>query len=270
MSLRRSFIMMAGSGFDSDARAYMDAITSTGVSIPSIDKTTINTLFVSLKTAGLYSKFAAIYPIYGGTASSHLFNALNPVNTTAAYRINWGGLITHSATGALPLETGATGDTNYVATNINYGSIGYYSGSSGIYHTSGFPSIMGATNSTSRTVGLIIRRSGDLGAAIWGADATAAVSASGVTDGSGWFMTSRENINLLRFKRNKVTLATNTSTETGTMPSTNVKLFNYSGADGELRECRFATIANQPLTSAEEDTLYDIIQAFNTGLGRAV
>lgn len=269
MSLRRSFIMMAGSGFDLDARAYMDAVTAVGVTIPSGHKTLINSMFLSLKAEGIYSKLPAIYPIYGGIDAAHSFNAKNPLVSTSAYYIDWGGTMVHSSTGVLPTDISATGDTNYVPTNINYGSIGYYSGSSGVYHTSGFPSIMGATNSTSRTTGLIIRRSGDIGAAIWGADATAAVTSS-VTDGSGWFMASRENINLLRFKRNKVTLASNTTTEAGTLPSATIKLFNYSGTDGELRECRFATIGDQALTSSEEDTLYDIIQAFNTGLGRAV
>ena len=81
---------------DSDAQAF---ITATGIS--GTNATAINQLVIDLKNANIWSKMKAVYPIIGGTATSHKFNLINPADTNAAFRLVFAGGVTHSATGIL-------------------------------------------------------------------------------------------------------------------------------------------------------------------------
>ena len=53
--------------FDADAQAFITAAAITNAN----QQTAINTLVVSLKSYGLWTKMKAIYPFVGGSASSH-------------------------------------------------------------------------------------------------------------------------------------------------------------------------------------------------------
>jgi hypothetical protein len=61
---------------DPDALIYMNALNSVGGGSTFVyDPSIINQLFVSLKTAGLYDKMEAFYPMIGNAASSQRLNA---------------------------------------------------------------------------------------------------------------------------------------------------------------------------------------------------
>jgi hypothetical protein len=77
---------------DTDANLYLSAVVDAGGSgiTPSISAATTN-LFISLKSAGLYNKIYALYPMLGGIAGSCKFNAVNPVDTDAAFRLAFAG-----------------------------------------------------------------------------------------------------------------------------------------------------------------------------------
>ena len=112
----------SGGGFDIDATAYLNALaipndgnvfspyTLTGSQIWTLT----NNLFVGLKTDGIYTKIKAMYPMLGGTASLHKFNAVNPLDTDAAFRLTFNGGWTHSATGAK-----GNGVDGYAETHFN-------------------------------------------------------------------------------------------------------------------------------------------------------
>ena len=91
----------AGGGapsYDPDAQAFIDAAGLTDTT----QKNAINTLVVDLKADSLWTKFYALYPFVGGTASTHKWNLVNPLDTDAAYRLTEianGGSIAHSSTG---------------------------------------------------------------------------------------------------------------------------------------------------------------------------
>jgi hypothetical protein len=51
----------------------------------------------------------AIYPMVGGSSTSHSYNLRN----TAQYQITWNGGITHSSTGVLPNGTNGYGQTGF-------------------------------------------------------------------------------------------------------------------------------------------------------------
>ena len=58
-----------GGGNDADAQAF---ITASGIS--GTEATAINTLVVNLKSANIWTKMKALYPMVGGTATSCKFN----------------------------------------------------------------------------------------------------------------------------------------------------------------------------------------------------
>ena len=92
---------------DPDAFAFL---TATGITDPTISSAIIN-LVISLKNFGIWTKMYAIYPMVGGTAFTNKFNLINPLDTNAAFRLNFVGGWTHSANGALPNGTNAYADT---------------------------------------------------------------------------------------------------------------------------------------------------------------
>jgi len=61
---------------DPDAQAF---ITAAGITNPT-QQSAINTLVVNLKGYSIWTKFKAIYPVVGGSASSHAVNLKTPGN----------------------------------------------------------------------------------------------------------------------------------------------------------------------------------------------
>lgn len=114
--------------YDSDAQAFIDAVGTLTVG----EEVVINNLVLELKSYSLWSLMSAIYPIIGGTASAHKFNLKNPLDTNAAFRLNFvnnGGSWVHSSTGAKP-SGGAYADTFFNATSNllqNDNHISFYS-----------------------------------------------------------------------------------------------------------------------------------------------
>jgi hypothetical protein len=92
---------------DNDARAFIEAAGI--VSDTQIEA--IDTLVINLKSYGLWTKMKAIYPMVGGTATSHRFNLKDPRNVNAAFRLTFNGGWTHSQTGAQPNGTNAYAET---------------------------------------------------------------------------------------------------------------------------------------------------------------
>lgn len=75
----------SGSGFDDDAQLYID---NAGVT-DQTEKDAANQIFLDIKDGGYYSKMKALYLFLGGTADTCKYNAVNPLDTNAAYRLTW-------------------------------------------------------------------------------------------------------------------------------------------------------------------------------------
>ena len=87
-------MMPKAPAYDADAQAF---ITATGIS--GTNASAINTLVIDLKAASIWTKMKAIYPIVGGSATSHKFNLKDPRDLDAAYRLVFAGGVTHSSNG---------------------------------------------------------------------------------------------------------------------------------------------------------------------------
>lgn len=95
--LTNQSILAGGGGpaVDTDAQAF---ITAASITDPT-QQTAINDLVIGLKADGLWTSARAIYPFVGGTSTTHKWNLRNPLDTNAAFRLTFGGGITHSSSG---------------------------------------------------------------------------------------------------------------------------------------------------------------------------
>jgi hypothetical protein len=97
-----------------EAQSYLSAVVSAGgTGITSTVSAATITLFTSLVSSGIYSKLDFMYPIIGGNVNGHKFNALNPLDTNAAFRLTFFGGWTHSSTGMQGNGSNAYANTYY-------------------------------------------------------------------------------------------------------------------------------------------------------------
>lgn len=112
----------SGAAVDPDAQAF---ITAAGITDPT-QQSAINTLVTDLKGYSIWTKFKAIYPICGGSASSHAVNLVTPGTYNMTFATGW----THSSTGMTPNGTSAYANTSLVPNSVlslNSTHISYYS-----------------------------------------------------------------------------------------------------------------------------------------------
>lgn len=268
-----SFItpIMGKSLYDADAQAF---ITATGIT-DAIQQRAITTLVIALKNASIWTKFYAIYPMVGGTATTHKYNLKNPLNTDAAFRLSFLGGWTHSSTGALPNGTTGYADTFIVPNTVmgaNSAHLSYYSRTNSAV-TNEIP--MGVTLPLGGTgLNLVIRRPANVNSfratettLFTGLVNSTSTDSRGLTSGSITASNSR------KIYKNGSLLATNSSTITWQRSTQKIFLgaANESGTANYFtdKECAFAGVASG-LSDAEETSLYTAVQAMQTSLSRQV
>ncbi len=101
----------SGGSDDADAVAYD---TAAGIT-DTAQKAAINQLYVSLKSAGVYTKLKAGWLFATGSATKAKFNLKNPANTDAAFRLSIPTEWTFAKTGATSATRGA--DTHLIPAN---------------------------------------------------------------------------------------------------------------------------------------------------------
>jgi hypothetical protein len=246
------------SSLDPDAQAF---ITAAAITNPT-QQTAINTLVVSLKANGIWSKMKALYPFVGGSAASHKYNLKDPRDLNAAYRLVFSGGWTHSSTGALPNGTNAFADTflnnnvlgqndnhisGYSRTNSSTGSTIIASWNSG-FGTSIYPLQFGGFffNNNSPTQSAILN-----------------------TDSRGFFLNTRRNATQILSQKNLTqNITLNAST---THITTSFKISRTGDANAEYSNRELALISiGDGLTDTEATNLYTSVQTFQTTLGRQV
>lgn len=81
--------------YDPDAKLYIDA----NGTLTEDQAILWNDFVLTGKADGWWSKARALYPLIGGTAATHKWNAVNPVDTDAGFRLAYTNTPTHSANG---------------------------------------------------------------------------------------------------------------------------------------------------------------------------
>lgn len=107
-------VCQTASTVDADVTAFCAA---TGI-VDATQVSALDTLVKGLKSASLWDKMQALYPMVGSTSNTHKFNLKNPQDTNAAYRLNFVGSWAHTTTGAKP-TAGGYANTNYITSTEN-------------------------------------------------------------------------------------------------------------------------------------------------------
>jgi len=261
--------------YDADAQAFITAAVITDVT----QQGAINTLVLALKGYSIWTKFKAIYPIVGGTASQHKFNLKDPRDLDVAFRLTYATGFTHSATGMLPNGTSAFGNT-FLAGNlltVSNQAMSYYSRTNtsaavNMYEVGYIPATIYrnglGVRSTFRSVA---NRSVSDIALIAG---TGAAILANNLDSTGFYIANRNSNVDNKIHKNGVIVGINTSSiGTPTTSSLNyyISASNSNGTANNFsnRECAFASIGDG-LTDTDASNLYTAVQAYQTTLSRQV
>jgi hypothetical protein len=120
LGTKRASVILA-----SDAQAFL---TATGITNPT-EVDALKQLVLDLKTNNLWSNMYAIYPVLGGTATTHKYNLKDPQDLDSSYRLTFSSGWTHSSNGMTP-NGSAYADTHLIpsAVQTQYNTAyGYYS-----------------------------------------------------------------------------------------------------------------------------------------------
>lgn len=102
--------------YDRDAQAFIDAVNSVST-LPTVIEDEINTLTLAFKSAGVWTKGRAGYPLVGGTALSIKWNLFNPVDSDPAFRLTPVGSPTSSYNGISTNGTSSYYNTHLIPTS---------------------------------------------------------------------------------------------------------------------------------------------------------
>jgi hypothetical protein len=256
------------------AQAYLSAVVSaggTGINA-SVSAATI-TMFQSIYSNGLQNGMIFMYPFLGSNAAGHKFNALNPVDTDAAYRLTFNGGWTQSSSGATPNGTNAWADTYFGPTTlssltISAGTMGFYCGN----NTSGLCAIGGGGSGASNNYWAFYPRSGggNMGALGWESSVGATTTSTIPNSLGGLHFTRSGTTTTLQYYRRGVfveSVSVNANAKAGN--SLYLGALNQADTANQFSPFRHQfTYAHTGLTASQITTLDGIIQTYQTSLGR--
>jgi hypothetical protein len=239
--------------------------TATGITDPTIQGA-VSDLVDDLKTASIWNKLHAIYPLVGGTATTHKYNLKDPQDSDAAFRLTFAGTHTHNSNGVTPTSgTGNYADTHFVP-NSQFST----SASLGFYSRSNFTTdeqLLGAYQVTDDA--FQISQYDDFG--YFQVGNTEIAEPIAPSNWSRLLVASRVSTAVERY-RDGTSFDTATSTFDKTCPNS-IFLFgrnNGSGSDSPCSiACSFAFIGDG-LSDAEVSALNTAVNAFQAALSRNV
>jgi hypothetical protein len=257
-------LTVTAAGFDADAQAFFNRVTTAGGTLTTTEQNAVNTLVIALKADGLWTKMKAIYPMVGASAAACSRNLKSD---------NFNGTFTAGVTFA---NTGIKGNgtSSYMDTGINLSidlnqnntHVSVYSRSN---NQGGFSSFGAYSGSNLNALFLYMYL---IGAAYYNI----------FTDGGNNFFgsaTTALRMRILnRINSTTVNYFTNLSKQTVTANSTtgaNLNIFllannaNGIAAQFDVKENAFYSFGDG-LTDTEANNFYTRVQAFQTTLSRQV
>lgn len=265
--------------YDADAAAFFTAASITNTT----QKSAVNTLVLSLKSANIWSKMRALYPVVGGVASAHAVNLKTPGTYNLTFATGW----THASTGMTPngatyADTFLIPSTVFANTNLHFS---FYSKTTtnlgntdiGAFWTDSpgtFPTINTAVQI------LVAGRSIDNNSVGYIANEDTNRIIYPQTNASGMFVLSRIANNALKLFQNNTLKQTNTvinSTAFNKLAQNKIFIsaLNYRDSTGisvlnyGAKQCAFASIGDG-LTDTDATNFYNAVQTYQTTLSRQV
>ena len=253
-------LMPKTAGFDPDAQAFITAAAITDVT----QQNAINTLVVDLKGYSIWTKFKAIYPIVGGSASSHKYNLKDPRDLDAAFRLNYAVGWTHSATGMTP--NGATWADTFLtpstSLSLNSTHISYYSRTQ---VTSGFQVEMGSISGSNQLYAIYYYNAGFRYTAV----NNSGTVATALPNTTGLLIENRRNATQTQSYKSGSLFQTLTVNSVG-LNTLKIYLGVANGlGPNSTKQCAFASIGDG-LTDTDAANFYTAVQAYQTTLGRSI
>jgi uncharacterized delta-60 repeat protein len=260
--------------FDADAQAFLDEVIGQGGTVDATISAATNTLYTDIKIGGLWGNLIAFYPYVGGVANAHSIDG-----KSLSFPITFSGGWTHNVSGATPNGTdGWAESTLTTAEYITYESCLFtYLGttaSSGLGYvldigwrydggtSSQFHSYIGGNECTDTNSYFYM---------YGGGSQSTTLTTTDIPSGIGAFAFNRTSDSVANVWVNGVKEATNTNTITSTLPGGNLRLPDTT--DGfhtySPRRHQFDVVA-QGLTDTKMTNLFNIVNAYQTSLGRNV
>ena len=241
---------------DPDVAAFLLATSITD----SVIQGAIEQLVGNLKGYSLWAKMLAIYPLVGGTATTHKWNLKNPLDTNNAYRLVFNGGVTHNSNGI----TG-NGSNAYASTFLQDASLNIDNKHISMYQRNillGSNVSMGAGTSADNR--FYLNLSGQNYSTLGMFQSPVAV----INPQRGMFTMSKTISGAFTYYQNSLTPVTKTGTNASSI-DTYILLAQTGGADPSAANLSFASIG-QGISGTEAANLYTAVQAFQTTLGRQV
>jgi hypothetical protein len=252
-----------------DAQAF---ITAAAITDPT-QQSAINTLVLDLKGYNIWTKMKAVYPMVGGTSSTHKWNLKDARDLDAAFRLVFSGGWTHSSTGATPNGTNGWADTfvktgTDLALNSTHVSV-YLRTDTAAADKIAIANCFGAA---SFELSLFVKHSGN---GTSHRNNTNTPSNFSDTDSRGFYIGNRNSSTQQKIIKNTTinTFNVNSIATTNTFTINISSALQASGSGGRAyydnKELAFSSIGDG-LTDTEAANFYTAVQAFQTTLGRQV
>jgi hypothetical protein len=244
---------------DPNAQAF---ITAAGITDPT-QINAVNYWFTEVKKiTGLYAKIRAAYLLVGGSATAHKFNAVNPLDTDAAYRVTWNGGITHNANGITGNGINADG-TTYVNPSLigatNNQTMGFYCRTNNVGNYTEMGALSGGLYCSASA-----RYTGNVGYY----DINGYGSSLASTNGQGMHQAKRTSGTIVRVLKNGSFTNLTNNTAVG-RPNTSIRLLSLTGVSYSVNNLAYAFFADE-LSDSEMQAHESIVIAYQTLLGRNV
>lgn len=247
-------------GLDANAQSF---ITTAGIT-DNTQKSAINTLVLGLKSNNIWSKIYALYPMVGGTSTTHKYNLINP----ATYTLTFSGTWTHNANGALP-----NGTTGYAQTGLIPSAVQTTDNTSVFYFSRADANnnsvVIGVTTSATSQERIQPRNAGNAASPHY---SSTNQPSGAVPDSVGLFIASKTASNNAFIQKQRSIVNTST-TCAGTLPTHQIYIGAANGAgtasNFTTRGCIGAGIG-KGLTTSECTILNNLLEQFNYTIGRVV
>ncbi len=261
-------LTVQAAGFDADAQAFFNRVTTAGGTLTTTEQNAVNTLVVQMKADGIWTKMKAIYPMVGASAAACAQN-LKSASFTGTFSSGW----TFASTGIKPNGTSAFMDTNLkpsVTMSNYFAHLGFYNRTDsnliGIdigCFTSGLGDnyFLQCYFSTLNRARAAVQRYGN-------------VASFTFISKLGFFVGNTIANNNTKIYQNGILRNTNTSSDNAGRPAINIFIGAINNEVNNAiqysnRECAFASIGDG-LTDTEAANFYTAVQAFQTTLNRQV
>jgi hypothetical protein len=253
----------SGGGFDADAQAFFDRVTTAGGTLTTTEKNATNQLVLDMKSAGIWSSMKAIYPMVGASAAACAQN-LKSSSFTGTFTSGW----TFASTGVTPNGTSAYMNTGLAPSgnlSLNSTHLSYYSRT----NISAGQVEIGLTDTAATTHCYLIYSYSGTGYSALNSTEGARTSAANPT--TGFLIGSRSSSLEEKYYTNNVS---QTRTAASTVLSTRViysGAYNQNGSAAYFssKQCAFASIGDG-LDATQASNFYTAVQAFQVSLSRSV